>query len=82
MITCALFDHPANPRHPNRMFTMAKPFAYLSATLNLWKEPLALQPGQPLRLCYGIALFDGAPAAAEIEKLNQLWLTRCAVPAP
>jgi hypothetical protein len=81
-ITCALFDHPANPRHPNRMFTMAQPFAYLSATLNLWKAPFALKAGQPLRLCYGIALCDGAPAAAEIEKLYQLWLTNCGVPAP
>jgi len=81
-ITCALFDHPANPRHPNKMFTMATAFAYLSTTLNLWKEPLAIKAGQPLRLCYGIALFDGAPTAAEIEKLYQLWLDACGVSAP
>ncbi len=81
-ITCALFDHPANPRHPNRMFTMAQPFAYLSATLNLWKESFSLKSGQPLRLCYGIALFDGAPPAAEIEKLYQRWLAGCGAPTP
>ena len=74
MITCALFDHPANPRHPNKMFTMNQPFAYLSATLNLWKEPYPLKPGEPLKLCYGIALFDGAPTAADIEKIYQQWL--------
>ncbi len=39
-VTVAIFDHPSNPRHPNKMFTMTPPFAYLSATLNLWKEPL------------------------------------------
>jgi len=80
-ITCALFDHPQNLRHPSRMFTMDQPFAYLAATLNLWKEPFALKAGQPLRLCYGIALFDGTPTAAEIEKLYQQWLAGCDVPA-
>ena len=34
-VTIAMFDDPNNPRHPARMFTMSKPFAYLSATLNL-----------------------------------------------
>ena len=81
-ITLALFDHPGNPRHPNRIFSMAKPFGYLSATLNLWKEPLTLKAGAPLDLCYGVALLDGAADAAQLEKLYQLWLNRCGTPAP
>lgn len=76
-ITCALFDHPQNLRHPSRMFTMDQPFAYLAATLNLWKEPFVLKAGQPLRLCYGIALCDGATPAAELEQLYQRWLASC-----
>ena len=28
-VTVAIFDHPDNLRHPAKMFTMSKPFAYL-----------------------------------------------------
>ncbi|MBI5685490.1 MAG: PmoA family protein [Verrucomicrobia bacterium] len=73
-VTIAMFDDPKNPRHPARMFTMGKPFAYLSATLNLWKEPMELKCGAELDLCYGVAVCDGKLAAADIEKLYQRWL--------
>jgi hypothetical protein len=73
-VTIAIFDDPKNPRHPARMFTMGKPFAYLSATMNLWKEPMELKCGGELDLCYGFAVCDGKLAAAEIEKLYQQWL--------
>jgi len=73
-VTVAVFDHPQNPRHPARMFTMARPFAYLSATLNLWKEPLVIKAGQPLLLQYGVAVCDGEVAAAQIERLYKEWL--------
>jgi len=81
-VTVALFDHPANLRHPNRMFTMSKPFAYLADTLNLWKEPYLLKAGQPLNLCYGVAAWDGRVAPAAIEQVYQQWLAACGVPAP
>ena len=73
-VTAALFDCPANTRHPARMFTMTQPFAYQSATLNLWKEPLALKSDQPLELVYGVALWDGKTEPAGIEELYQRWL--------
>ena len=60
-VTVAMFDHPDNPRHPATWFTMAKPFAYLSATLKLHEEPLKLLSGKPLTLRYGVALWDGRP---------------------
>ena len=41
------------------MFRMLDPFAYLSATLNLYKEPLEIVAGKPLELAYGVALWDG-----------------------
>jgi hypothetical protein len=72
-VTVALFDGPANPRHPARMFTMAKPFAYLSATLNLWKEPLELSAGKPLALRYGVLAADGELSAAEVERAYRAW---------
>lgn len=71
-VTVAIFDHPTNLRHPARMFTMNVPFAYQSATLNLWKEPFTLN--EPLDLCYGVAVWDGEQTAAQIESLYRRWL--------
>ena len=73
-MTVALFDHPQNPRHPARMFTMAKPFAYLSATLNLWKEPLKIEAGKPLDLKYAVAVWDGEVDDARVERLYEKWV--------
>ena len=73
-VTVAIFDPPANLRHPATMFTMSKPFAYLSATMNEWKEPVTVQADKPLNLCYGVALWDGEVDKATVEKLYQRWL--------
>jgi len=72
-VTVAMFDHPANPR-PVRWFTMAKPFAYMSATLNLYKEPMTLEAGRPLALTYGVAAWDGKKSADEVRKVYERWL--------
>jgi hypothetical protein len=73
-VTIAMFDHPDNPRHPATWFTMAKPFAYLSATLRLHEEPLKLLSGKPLTLRYGVALWDGRPETAQIDRLYKQWV--------
>ena len=72
-VTVAIFDHPSNPRHPNKMFTMTLPFAYLSATLNLFKEPLVLKTGATLKLSYAVAVWDGETSAQQVESLYEKW---------
>lgn len=72
-VTVAMFDHPDNPRHPARFFTMAKPFAYLSATLNLWKEPLEVAADRPLVLRYGVLVAAGKLTAEAIETIYKPW---------
>jgi len=57
-VTVAIFSHPGNIR-PATFFTMAKGFAYMSATLNLHKEPLQIEAGKPVVLNYGVAAWDG-----------------------
>lgn len=73
-VTIAVFDHPENLRHPATIFTMPEHFAYLSATLNVWKEPLTIGAGQPLSLVYGVALWDGKASTEEIERTYQKWV--------
>lgn len=72
-VTVAMFGHPANPRHPATWFTMAKPFAYMSATLRLHEEPLKVFAGNPLTLRYGIALWDGRVETSEIDRQYDLF---------
>jgi len=73
-VTVAMFGHPSNIRGKPLFFTMTKPFAYLSATLGLYKEPLVLKGKQSLQLIYGVAVLDGKAEKAEIEALYRLWL--------
>jgi hypothetical protein len=73
-VTVALFESPADARYPSPIFTMQTPFAYQSATLNLWKEPLVLQQGQPLDLRYGVAVWDGQVEPATVEAMYQQWV--------
>ncbi len=75
-VTVAMFDCPDNPRHPATWFTMTKPFAYLSAAMNLHKQPLKIEQHKPLKLRYGVALWDGRVEKDEIEKLYRLWLNQ------
>ena len=78
-VTVVLFDFPANPRHPNKMFSMTRPFSYLSATLNLWKEPMTLKDAKPLSLCYGVVVCDGTLKPSEIDAVYQHWLAKQAL---
>ena len=72
-VTVAMFDDPKNPRYPAWFFTMPAHFAYISATLNLWKEPMTVEAGKPLVLRYGVALWDGVVKPADVEKLYKRW---------
>jgi len=73
-VTIAMFDSPINERHPATWFTMDNPFAYLSATLNLHKEPLKIVSGKPLWVRYGVALWDGQVQPEQIDKLYNRWV--------
>lgn len=73
-VTVAMLDHPENTRYPATWFTMAEPFAYLSATMALHEEPLTVKAGQTLSLCYGVVVWDGMKEPAQVEQMYQRWL--------
>ena len=72
-VTVAMFDHPDNARSAH-FFRMSTPFTYVAANLNLRKEPLVLEVGTPLNLCYGVAVWDGEVATEQVDKLYQRWV--------
>ena len=73
-VTIVMFGHPDNVRNPTWWFTMTKPFAYLSATLNLYREPLKITSRQPLVLRYAVAVWDGQVNDDRIERVYDQWI--------
>lgn len=80
-VTVAVFDHPTNPRRPATWFTMNKPFTYISATLNLWKEPFIVGRPGIMDLTYGVAVWDGHVSRERIELTHREWLHLFSEPA-
>ena len=72
-VTVALLDHPLNPRYPASFFTMAEPFAFLSATLDLHERERVLRPGEVLELKYYVAAWDGHKSREQIETTWKSW---------
>jgi len=68
-VTVAVFDHPSNPV-PMTAFTMGNAggaFAYLSATMNLHREPVGLKARQSFAVKYRVAVWDGEVSPETIE---------------
>jgi hypothetical protein len=77
-ITVAVFDHPDNPRHPAQMLVIARPYAFLSATLSQARGAIQLKAGQWLKLRYGVAVSDRQLETPQVERLYRRWLSLCA----
>lgn len=71
--TIAIFGHPSNARNPATFFTMRTPFAYLSATQGLDKEPLVYRSGERFRLSYLITLYPDLRPAEALQRRAQEW---------
>ena len=48
-------------------------YKYLSGTIGLHDKPLKIAEGKPLKLRYGVALWDRAVDSEEIDRLYQRW---------
>ena len=72
-VTVAMFDGKDNVRKAT-WFSMTKPFAFFGATIELYKTPYVLEKGKELKLCYGVALWDGVISDEVIETEYRKWL--------
>lgn len=68
----AIFDHPANPRHPNAFFVMNKAFGYMSAAPT-FREPFSLARGQSIRFHWGVLAFQGEPQPDALDRRFEAW---------
>jgi len=65
-VTVAVFDHPANPRHPSLWQTRAH-YPYLNPSFTC-RQAYTLKAGKTLTLTYGVRVHQGAFAAGAIER--------------
>ncbi len=71
--TIALFDHPSNARSPSVFFSMKRPFAYLSATQAIDKEPLIYRTGDKWELNYLVTIYPEAKAKEALDARAKSW---------
>jgi hypothetical protein len=69
-----VFGHPSNARRDPWFFTMRTPFAYLSATQGLDREPLVYRSGDKFELNYLVTLRPGVQSRAAIEERHRRWI--------
>ena len=60
-----LLDHPQNPNHPSVFHV--RDDGWMGAALT-YEAPRTIEPGQPLKLRYGLWVHAGVPAAAAIDE--------------
>lgn len=76
----ALFDHPANPRHPVPWYASTRAATYGDGWANfvnaafLWDEAMQVPAGHALRLRYAVLVHDGRCSAEELERAHARWV--------
>ncbi|MCZ2150430.1 MAG: PmoA family protein [Bryobacterales bacterium] len=68
----AIFDHPANPRHPTPFFVMNDKFGYMSAAPT-FREDFHLAKGGELRFRWRVAVWNGTKRREEIGRMYKTW---------
>lgn len=71
--TIALFDHPSNARSPSVFFSMKRPFAYLSATQAIDKEPLIYHTGDKFEVNYLVTVYPDVRDKAALDARGKPW---------
>ena len=71
--TFALFGHPANARGRAVFFTMKRPFAYVSATQGLAREPLVYHTGDTFEVEYLAAVYPALKSPAFLSARAAEW---------
>jgi hypothetical protein len=71
--TIALFGGPTNARGDGHYFAMKTPFAYLSATQNLDREPLIYHRGEHFELNFLVTLYPELKTTEALAERSREW---------
>jgi hypothetical protein len=72
-MTIALFGFSKNTQGPGSFFTLLEPFAYLSVTQGLEKEPLDYSAGDRFSLSYLLTVYPAPKDNEFIQRRYELW---------
>jgi len=67
----------ASPSNHRKMLTYScdnRHMTYLSATANLWRQPISLAPGETATFRYAVCAWDGEPTIERIENAYKRWI--------
>lgn len=74
--TVALFAAPST-KGDTRFFTMLNPFAYLSVTQNLDKQPLDYGPGDKFSVRYLLTIYPESKSSEFLNRRHRAWIGDC-----
>ena len=71
-------NFPAVKRIPMVTYSLNDPTenrtnAYLSATANIFREPLYVEENEAVVFCYAMAIWEGEQTSEEVEEISQQW---------
>jgi len=72
-VSVALFDHPANPRHPTHFFVRNDPYGVINPAF-CWDEEYTLEPGRTLKLRYGVWVRRGGEDLERVRAVYWKWV--------
>jgi hypothetical protein len=72
-VMLVMFGRPDNARGEGSFFTMLDPFAYLSVTQRLDKQPLEYAPGDKFTLRYLLTVYSENKSPEFIRRRSELW---------
>jgi hypothetical protein len=71
--TIVLYGHPSNPRGDAVYFSMRTPFAYLSGTQELYKEPIVYKDQDRFQLHYLVTVHPEKRSSEKIAERGRVW---------
>jgi len=74
--TVAIFASPRNPNGETRFFSMKRPFAYLSATAGLDRQPLKFKANDTFTFQYVVATYPEVKPADFLARRGNYWTAR------
>ena len=70
VVGVAIFDHPANPRHPTPWYVSVGQMGFFNPAF-LFDQPYTLPAGKSLTLKYRVLIHPGLGRPADLEKQYQ-----------
>ncbi len=72
-VTVAMFAYPPHCVHRTHWFTMSDSLTYMTATMDLYRQPVLLREDQVIEIKHGIAVWDGAAHKGSVGKARNVW---------